>query len=468
MIFRYFLNNKIFLNKDSKVRKAIAGSVLIAAIVIAVIVVALGVYFYMSSTKPTTSVSSKVVTITYFDDLAPSEAKVMQDVVIPMFEKEYPNITVNYVDESASQIVQNIESLEQSGNVGPVIIGEDNMVIGELIYGGYLMNLTPIVSQMMPSSLIPSMVTLTNYEVKVWHAIYFIPLRANIPLVFYNKQALEQVGFTQPPQNLTALMEAAKLLYQKTGVKPVMFQGHGGASTATELFQWAVQFGGNPIVFNDSGDVQMFEYLYNLSNYFSPAYVHGYWGSYKGLASGEYYILDYQWPYVYSLLEGLGMNSSTLGVYPGPAGPVNSDHLVGGDVLAIPKGVPSQDLPYLIDFAKFLLSSQVQRIFIVDLGWPAVNAKAYQNLPSNISYLYKQEELALQNSFFRPPVPWITEWNNIMDQVFDQIIVDHAPYSQIPQILNNANAQMYQYLLKNYGPQVAQEYEQGDFGPLYA
>jgi trehalose transport system substrate-binding protein len=55
-----------------------------------------------------------------------------------------------------------------------------------------------------------------------------------------------------------------------------------------------------------------------------------------------------------------------------------------------------------------------------------------------------------------------------MDQVFDQIIVDHAPYSQIPQILNNANAQMYQYLLKNYGPQVAQEYEQGDFGPLYA
>ncbi|BCU71542.1 ABC transporter substrate-binding protein [Stygiolobus caldivivus] len=467
MAFRDFLNNKKFSNKDIKLRRAISGAALIAIIVVAALVVALGVYFYMSSVKPTTTTSS-TITITYFDDLAPSEAKVMQTVVIPMFEKQHPNIKINYVDESASQIVQSIESLEQAGKIGPTIIGEDNMVIGELIYGGYLMNLSPIASQMMPSSLIPSMVTLTNYEIKVWHAIYFIPLRANIPLVFYNKQALEQVGFTQPPQNLSALMEASELLYQKTGVKPVMFQGHGGASTATELFQWAVQFGGNPIVFNDSGDIQMFEYLYNLSNYFAPAYIHGYWGSYKGLASGEYYILDYQWPYVYSLLQGLGMNSSTLGVYPGPAGPVNSDHLVGGDVLAIPKGVPSKDLPYLIEFAKFLLSSEVQRIFIVNLGWPAVNAKAYENLPSNISYLYQQEEAALQHSFFRPPVPWITEWNNIMDHVFDQIIVDHAPYSQIPQILSQANAQMYQYLAKYYGPQVAQQYEQGDFGPLYA
>lgn len=453
-----------FLNNNVKSKKAISSSILITIIVIAIIAIAIGVYFYYHSVSTT----SKVVTITYFDDLAPAEAKVMESVVIPMFEKMYPNIKINYVDESASQIVQSVEALEQAGKVGPVIIGEDNMIIGELIYGGYLMNLTPIASQIMPSSLIPSMAKLTNYELKVWHAIYFIPLRANVPLVFYNKKVLAEIGFTQPPQNLTALLEAAKLIYQKTGIKPIMFQGHGGASTATELFQWAVQFGGNPIVFNDTGDVEMFEYLYNLSQYFSPAYIHGYWGSYKGLASGEYFILDYQWPYVYPLLQGLGMNSTTLGVYPGPAGPVNSDHLVGGDVLAIPKGVPASDLPYLIEFAKFLLSPQVQKIFIVDLGWPAVNAQAYQNLPSNISYLYQQEELALENSFFRPPVPWITEWNSIMDQVFDQIIVNHAPYNEIPQILSKANAEMYQYLLKYYGPQIAQEYEEGVFGPLYA
>lgn len=439
---------------------------LVAAIVIAVIVVGVGVYFYLShSSKPS---SSKVITITYYDDLAPSEAKVMENIVIPMFEEEHPNIKIKYVDLSATQIVQEIETLEESGNVGPTLIAEDNMVIGELIYGGYLMNLTPYVSQILPKSLIPSMAGITQYEMKVWHAIYFVPLRANVPLVFYNKEVLAEAGFTEPPKNYSELLQVAKAIYEKFGVKPIMFQGHGGASTATELFQWAVQFGGNPLVFNDSGDIRMFEYLYNLSEYFSPGYIHGYWGTYKGLASGEYYILDYQWPYVYPLLLKLGMNSSTLGVYPGPAGPAGDWHLVGGDVLAIPKGVPEQDLPYILEFAKFLLSAKVQRIFIIMLSWPAVNAEAYKNLPSNISYIYHQEELALQQAFFRPPVPWITEWNAIMDQVFQEIIVDHAPYNEIPQILSQANAQMYQYLLKYYGPEVAKAYEEGLYGPLYA
>lgn len=244
-----------------------------------------------------------------------------------------------------------------------------------------------------------------------------------------------------------------------------MFQGHGGASTYTELYQWMVQAGGNPFLFNDSGDVLAFQYLYNLSQYFTPGYVHGYWGSYKGLLSGEYYMIDYQWPYIYSVMASEGVNMSHIGFYPGPAGPANSDHLVGGDVLAVPKG--ATDLPDLIIFAKFLLSAEVQREFIILLSWPAVNQQAYTNLPSNISALYKAEEEAMSNAFFREPVPWITVWGQIADNVFDTIIVNHAPYSQIPQILSNANQEMYNYLLKNYNSTVAQEYEQGDFGPLY-
>jgi len=160
-----------------------------------------------------------------------------------------------------------------------------------------------------------------------------------------------------------------------------------------------------------------------------------------------------------------GVNMSNIGFYPGPTGPVNGDHLVGGDVLAIPKG--ATHINALIEFAKFLLSPQVQREFIIYLSWPAVNQQAYQNLPSNISSLYKAEEEALQNAFFREPVPWITVWGQIADNVFTQIIVNHAPYSQIPQILSQANKEMYQYLLQNYNATVAQEYEEGVFGPLY-
>ncbi|QIW23715.1 carbohydrate ABC transporter substrate-binding protein [Sulfolobus sp. S-194] len=440
----------------------IAKSILVIGIIVIVAAVAGGLaYYFVSSHPPTTQ---KVVTITYYDDLAPSEAKVFDGVIIPMFEKEYPNIKINLVSESATDIVSSIEALEKAHDVGPVVIAEDNMVIGELLYAGDLMNLTPYLSNISIPGMIPSMTNLMHYEQKVYGGIYFIPFRGNIPLVWYNETTFKQLGLT-PPQTWSQLLTDSKIIYEKTGLKPVMFQGHGGASTATELYQWMVQAGGNPFVFNDSGDILAFEYLYNLSTYFAPEYIHGYWGSYKGLASGEYYILDYQWPYIYSVMASEGINVSNIGFYPGPSGPVNNDHLVGGDVLAIPKG--ATDLNDLLLFIKFLLSTTVQRDIITILGEPAVNAQAYQNLPSNISTLFKAEEEALQNAFFREPVPWISEWNTIADQVFDEIVVNHAPYSQIPQILSQANAEMYKYLETTYNSTVAQEYEEGMFAPLY-
>ncbi|TRM80287.1 carbohydrate ABC transporter substrate-binding protein, partial [Sulfolobus sp. F3] len=81
--------------------------------------------------------------------------------------------------------------------------------------------------------------------------------------------------------------------------------------------------------------------------------------------------------------------------------------------------------------------------------------------------LFKVEEEAFQNAFFREPVPWISYWDTIADQVFDEIVVNHAPTSQIPAILSQANAEMYKYLETNYNQTVAQEYEQGVFQPLY-
>ncbi|WP_218260818.1 ABC transporter substrate-binding protein [Saccharolobus shibatae] len=469
-------------SKKEKMRRGLSTTTVIG-IVVAIVVIVIGAVAavtllshkpsqVVSTTSPSTSQSatstspSQVITITYFDDLSPSEANITQKIIIPQFEATHPNIKINYVDESASDIVKSVEELVMSGNVGPVIIGEDNLVIGELLNGNYLMNLTPYVNQILQNvSLIPSMQSLVQYEQKVYHGTYFIPLRANIPLVWYNASLFKQIGLTSPPENWSQLLQYAKIIYDKTGVKPIMFQGHGGASTYTELYQWMVQAGGNPFLFNDSGDVLAFEYLYNLSQYFNPDYVHGYWGSYKGLIDGSYYLIDYQWPYIYSVMASEGVNMSNIGFYPGPTGPVNGDHLVGGDVLAIPKG--ATHINALIEFAKFLLSPQVQREFIIYLSWPAVNQQAYQNLPSNISSLYKAEEEALQNAFFREPVPWITVWGQIADNVFNQIIVNHAPYSQIPQILSQANKEMYQYLLQNYNATVAQEYEEGVFGPLY-
>ncbi len=442
---------------NRKLRRALTKTSV--AIIIAILVIAIGgaIGYYI------TTLNSKL-TINYYDDLAPSEAKVFDCVIIPEFEEMYPNISVHLTVECASDMVSTIESLVKGNDVGPTVIAEDNMVIGELLCAGDLMNLTPYESIISPPTMISSMANLMKYEETVYHGIYFIPFRGNIPLVWYNKTVFEKLNLPLP-QNWSQLMYEAKVIYQKTGVEPIMFQGHGGASTATELYQWMVQAGGNPFVFNDSGDIEAFTYLDELSAYFAPNYIHGYWGSYKGLVSNEYYILDYQWPYIYSTMKSEGINVSGIGFYPGPTGPVNNDHLVGGDVLAIPKG--ATHIHSLLLFIKFLLSYNVQRDIIMMLGEPAVNSQAYNNLPSNVSSLFKAEENAFQTAFFREPVPWISEWNDIADSAFVKIVEDHAPASQIPSILSSANQEMYTYLLTNYNSTVAQEYEQGYFAPLY-
>lgn len=441
-----------------KLLKGIGKTALIGIIVVIIVIAAGGAAYYYTSSQ------SHVITINYYEDLAPSEAKVFANAIIPEFEKQYPNIKINLIVQDAGTIVNSIQSLVKGNNVGATVIAEDNMVIGDLLYAGDLMNLTPYLSQISIPNMIPSMANLMNYEQKVYHGIYFIPFRGNVPLVWYNKTIFEKLNLPVP-QNWSQLLEDAKIIYEKTGVKPVMFQGSGGDSTATELYQWMVQAGGNPFLFNDSGDVEAFTFLDEFSQYFNPDYIHGYWGTYDGLFKNQYYILDYQWPYIYSVAISEGLNVSDIGFYPGPAGPANDYHLVGGDVLAIPKG--ATHINELLLFIKFLLSTEVQREIILLLGEPAVNNDAYQNLPSNVSDLFQVELQALQHAFFREPVPWISYWNTIADQVFQEIVVNHAPVSEIPSILSKANAQMYQYLATTYNTTVAQQYEQGMFAPLF-
>ncbi|PSN90752.1 sugar ABC transporter substrate-binding protein, partial [Candidatus Marsarchaeota G2 archaeon ECH_B_SAG-M15] len=193
------------------------------------------------------------VTVNLYDDtLAPSETSFFKTTLIPEFEQEYPNITVNLVVESASNMVQTIEALIQGNDVGPSLIILDNLVIGELLFGNYLTNLTPYSTSILPSTLITSMQSLVNYEQKAFGGIYFVPFRGNIPLVWYNKTVgniplvwynktvFNELGIS-PPSNWAQLLQDSQMIYQKTGVKPVMFQGHGGASTYTELYQWMVQ-----------------------------------------------------------------------------------------------------------------------------------------------------------------------------------------------------------------------------------
>ena len=483
---------------DARMKKsAITRTASAVIVVIVIIIAAVGIYYATTlgptqststtqSTTPTTSpttsstsVSTPVtttstssvpqVTIQFYEALAPSEASYMNTVIIPEFESANPGISVNLDNlPSPSDVASAVQAAVKGGNPGTTLVGLDNLVVGELIYANALMDLTPHLSAIEPTGFITSAENMVAYEQQVYNATYFIPFRSNIPLTFYSKTALSAAGISAPPNTTAQLLADAATLKSAGYTGPIMFQGNGrDASSPTELYQWIVQFGGNPFLLNDTGSLQTFQYLWNLSQYFNPDYVNGYWGSYVGLSSGNYQILDYQWPYVYNLLTNatLGMNDTTLGVYPGPAGPVNSNHLLGGDVLVVPKGATNLDA--IVKFANFLLSPQPQKQLLITQSWVAVNSEAYVDLPANFSAVGQALLQSINEGvFLRNPTPWITQWSNIAYDAFTKIIINQAPYSQIQSILNSENQQMYQYLLTNYGAQTAQQYEQNLFKPI--
>ncbi|MCL4312472.1 MAG: hypothetical protein M1462_08650 [Candidatus Thermoplasmatota archaeon] len=264
--------------------------------------------------------SAGTITITYYTSISPSDYTFTKSMV-NAFNSKFTNIHVKPINELATSIINGVETDVQSGHVGPIVMSIDNLDIGVLAYGShhgssYLANLNYNnalnATSVMPAHVIPSIANLTNYTSTVFnHRIPFITQIINTPLVWVDQTALKAAGISHEPQNYTALLSDAKILFNKYHQGMINFQGHGGASTATELYQMFVQFGGNPVTFNSTSDVSAMYYVYNLSKYFSPEYKTSYWASYKGLAANKYTMMDYQWPGSVDL-KTVGMNTTQI------------------------------------------------------------------------------------------------------------------------------------------------------------
>ena len=222
------------------------------------------------STTPSTTIptiykaSNASVTVYYYTSLTESDYNYVSSEM-STFTSMYPNIHVTTSFISASKIVSEFQTQLAAKSHENIVTTIDNIDVGTLFYDGYLANLTSMAPTITAGAgTISSVTGLNNYEVKVFGGVYFMTQLVNIPLVWINYTAMQKAGISSPPTTDAQLMSDAKTLYNYYGVGMVNFQGHGGASTPTELYQWMVQFGGNPMVFNDTGDIAA-KYVWNLT-----------------------------------------------------------------------------------------------------------------------------------------------------------------------------------------------------------
>ncbi len=324
------------------------------------------------------SSSNTTVTITYFTSIGSADYKTTEKL-ISNFENTYRNIKISATDELATNIVTNVEANIHAGKTAPIVVSIDNLDVGILAYGtyhgaSYLANMTDY-KQVVPAHVIGSVTSLTHTELSIFHAIPFITQIINTPLVWIDMTALNSIGVTHEPQNYTALYNDAKALDKKYGRGMINFQGHGGASTPTELYQWFVQYGGNPVVFNDTHDIQAMYYIYNLSKYFTPEYKTSYWATYKGLAANKYSMMDYQWPGSVNL-KTVGMNTSAVS---------GNNSVLNVSIKAMSEGVFIRDpVPWISQWQIFM-----------DDAWTSLITSGHAENYSTIAHVLSKENSAM-------------------------------------------------------------------------
>lgn len=351
------------------------------------------------------SSSQPPASITYYTSMSTADESYINSV-ISNFHTAYPNIAVTPSYVTATQIVSEVQAEQKSSTPTNIVMTIDNLDVGTLFYEGYLANLTTATSAITADAgVLPSISSLNSYETNVFGGIYFLTQLVNIPLVWMDWSAMTGAGINTAPATYTQLFNDAKILYHKYGVGEVNFQGHGGASTATELYQWMVQFGGNPMVFNDSGDIHAMEYLYNLSPYLSPDYTTSYWATYTGLASNSYTMMYYQWP------GSVNLTSLSMKQYN------SSDTALNASLSAIKGGVFLRDpVVWINQWQEYMDNAWTE--IVVDHS-----TTSYSSIPSILS----SENSAMYNYLY------------------------NTTSSSHPSL---------------YGPTVAQEYENGYFQPV--
>ena len=69
-------------------------------------------------------------------------------------------------------------------------------------------------------------------------------------------------------------------------------------------------------------------------------------------------------------------------VYEGWRGPVRAAHVLGGDVLGIPRGLGGRRKEAALALSRFLMSREAQQVLVERNAWPSIRDDAYGGVPA--------------------------------------------------------------------------------------
>ena len=234
---------------------------------------------------------------------------------------------------------------------------------------------------------------------------YFLPFRPNVRLTYVNHEELRRAG-VEPPTTPEELEAAAQRLKAMAGRPRVTLSLAEGDSAAVVVSEWIVSFGGDPLVLNDEGSVRALSFLQRL------------WK--EGVLTRESLFAKYdtEVEYLTTGVSALAQNWSFTAqlakqemlhrfrVHAGRGGPRRTAHVIGGDVLGIPKGVTGKQKEVAVALARYLMSKEAQELLASRNTWPSIRDDAYERVPPEQRETFGAIRQALRDGWFRPSVSY--------------------------------------------------------------
>jgi trehalose transport system substrate-binding protein len=368
--------------------------------------------------------------LTFSASLAEDEKTTVRGV-LERFRAE-SGIPVTLVSVTAMDLPEKLKVEVGAGRPTIDLFAQDNLALRPLVDSGLVQPLDDVV---VPDAVLPAMAP-PRFD----GTCYFLPFRPNVLVTYVNRTRLREVG-ANLPRTTADLRAVAQAFKDRRGAPKVVLALAEGAPAAITVAELVLGFGGDPLVLNDAGSVAAFEFLSGL------------WRD--GLLARESLVAKYDtqvdhlisetawlapnWPFTSGVLARQDL-LDRFEVYEGWRGPARPAHVVGGDVLGIPRGVTGPRRERAVQLATFLMSRDTQERFVTGNAWPSIRADAYGHVPSAQRGTFEAVRRALADGWHRPAVSYWPEVSDAMNEAVRRILQGGEPVRPVLDRLHGAIA----------------------------
>jgi trehalose transport system substrate-binding protein len=346
--------------------------------------------------------------------LGEDEWQVMREHIFLPFEAQ-ERCRIYAVNIEAADTLKKLEVMHRADRMSLDLLLLDNMNLAPYVEKRLVLDLTK------HQTLIAPEVSASLVEPLTFRGrLMFFPGRPNVQITYYNTDVFD--GRTHRiPQTWDELLAVAKRLKDDYRVGKVAVHGTLDPNTTTQVFEFVTAAGGDITTLNDAGSIKAFTFLQELYPYLSPESKKANWNTTNKFLSEETVFLARNWPAGMQVIVKQNQKTN-IKVYATWAGPAGRATMIGGDVIAIPKRAPHQELA--LKFAAYFMSRETQTRLVTDLGWPPIRSDALGNVPAWQQGFFEAVMDALRDGHYRPPTMGWSAVDKYVNLAFKDIVMD--------------------------------------------